>query len=42
MLRKPGRMRWDYSQPKGKLFVCDGKNLWIYTPADNRAGKDVR
>ena len=39
MLRKPGRMRWDYSQPKGKLFVCDGKYLWLYTPADNRAEK---
>jgi outer membrane lipoprotein carrier protein len=36
MQRKPGRMRWDYSEPKGKLFVGDGKNLWIYTPADNR------
>ena len=24
MLRKPGRMRWDYSQPKGKLLVSDG------------------
>jgi outer membrane lipoprotein carrier protein len=39
MLRKPLRMRWDYSQPKGKLFIGDGKNLWIYTPADNRAEK---
>ena len=39
MLRKPGRMRWDYQQPKGKLFVSDGKNLWLYTPADNRAEK---
>jgi len=39
MLRKPGRMRWDYSQPKGKLFICDGKYLWLYTPADNRAEK---
>jgi len=38
-LRKPGRMRWDYSQPKGKLFISDGKYLWIYTPADNRAEK---
>jgi outer membrane lipoprotein carrier protein len=37
MLRKPGRMRWDYSQPKGKLFIGDGKKLWIYTPDDNRA-----
>ena len=39
MLRRPGKMRWDYSQPKGKLFVGDGKNLWIYTPDDNRAEK---
>lgn len=39
MLRKPGRMRWDYTQPKGKLFVSDGKFLWLYTPADNRVEK---
>jgi outer membrane lipoprotein carrier protein len=38
-LRKPGRMRWDYTEPKGKLFLSDGKNLWLYTPADNRAEK---
>jgi outer membrane lipoprotein carrier protein len=37
LLRKPGRMRWEYSEPKGKLFVSDGKSLWLYTPADNRA-----
>jgi outer membrane lipoprotein carrier protein len=36
-LRKPGKMRWDYTEPKGKLFVCDGKYLYLYTPADNRA-----
>jgi outer membrane lipoprotein carrier protein len=39
MLRKPGRMRWDYSQPAGKLFVSDGKLLWLYTPAENRVEK---
>ena len=39
MLRKPGRMRWDYSQPAGKLFISDGKLLWIYTPAENRVEK---
>ena len=38
-LRKPGRMRWDYDQPKGKLFVSDGKYLWLYTPEENRAEK---
>jgi outer membrane lipoprotein carrier protein len=36
LLRKPGRMRWEYSEPKGKLFVGDGKYLWLYSPAQNR------
>ena len=39
LLRKPGRMRWDYSQPKGKLWVSDGKYHWLYTPDDNRVEK---
>ena len=39
VLRKPGKMRWDYDQPKGKLFLSDGKYLWLYTPLDNRAEK---
>jgi len=38
-LRKPGRMRWDYSNPEGKLFVSDGKFLYLYTPASNRVEK---
>ena len=37
VLRKPGKMRWDYEQPKGKLFIGDGKYLWLYTPAENTA-----
>lgn len=39
MLRKPGRMRWDYTDPKDKLFVADGKSLWLYTPTDHRVEK---
>jgi outer membrane lipoprotein carrier protein len=31
LLAKPGRMRWDYSQPAGKLFLLDGKYAWFYT-----------
>jgi outer membrane lipoprotein carrier protein len=38
-LRKPGRMRWEYADPKGKLVVCDGKTLWMYIPSDNRVSK---
>ena len=39
LLRKPGKMRWEYSQPAGKLFVSDGKLLWLYTPSENRVEK---
>jgi outer membrane lipoprotein carrier protein len=35
-LRKPGRMRWDYSTPAGKLFLSDGKNVYLYTPDAKR------
>jgi outer membrane lipoprotein carrier protein len=35
-LRKPGRMRWQYDSPKGKLFLSDGKQMYLYTPASNQ------
>ena len=38
-LRKPGRMRWDYAQPSGKLFVSDGKDVYLYTPDAHRVEK---
>ena len=36
-LRKPGRMRWAYAKPSGKLFLSDGKYIYYYTPASNTA-----
>lgn len=38
-LRKPGRMRWEYSAPTGKVFLADGKDTWLYTPDENRVVK---
>lgn len=38
-LRKQGKMRWDYTQPAGKVFVSDGKNVFLYTARDNRVEK---
>lgn len=38
-LRKPGRMRWEYTQPAGKLFVSDGKQVYLYLPGENRVEK---
>ena len=39
ILRKQGKMRWDYTRPEGKLFVSDGKNVYLYTALDNRVEK---
>jgi len=36
-LSKPGRMRWAYDAPSGKIFVLDGKNAVSYTPGDSQA-----
>jgi outer membrane lipoprotein carrier protein len=34
LLLKPGRMKWDYASPAGKLFLLDGKYAWFYTKGD--------
>lgn len=36
LLRKPGRMRWDYTSTAGKVFVLDGKYGWFYAPGDSQ------
>ena len=36
LLQKPGRMKWDYSSPPGKIFLLDGKYAWFYTAGDAR------
>lgn len=36
-LRRPGKMRWEYEQPRPKLFVSDGKNVWFYVPGEAEA-----
>ena len=32
-------MRWQYTTPEGKLFLSDGKEVYLYTPDDHRAEK---
>lgn len=38
-LKRPGRMRWDYDEPRDKLFVTDGKTAWFYVPGERQARK---
>ena len=39
MLKKPGKMRWDYMQPRAKLFLSDGKTAWFYVPGEQQVRK---
>jgi outer membrane lipoprotein carrier protein len=42
-LKKPGRMRWEYHQPREKLFLTDGKTAYFYVPGEHQARKaDVK
>jgi outer membrane lipoprotein carrier protein len=36
-IKKPGKMRWDYSSPQKKIFVTDGTTAWFYVPGEHQA-----
>ena len=35
-VKKPGKMRWDYTAPEKQLFVSDGSTIYLYVPADKQ------
>src|SRR6266849_4316538 len=36
LVKKPGKMRWDYSAPEPKQFVSDGVKMYSYLPQDKQ------
>jgi outer membrane lipoprotein carrier protein len=36
LVKKPGKMRWDYSAPETKQFVSDGVKMYSYIPQDKQ------
>ena len=36
--KKPGRMRWEFTEPQ-QLLIADGSALWLYQPAERQAIK---
>jgi outer membrane lipoprotein carrier protein len=38
-LRRPGMMRWEYKTPKEKLFVSNGKTVYLYLPEERQVQK---
>ena len=39
LLKKGGKMRWDYKRPAPQQIVSDGTSLWVYTPELNQVNK---
>jgi outer membrane lipoprotein carrier protein len=35
-VKKPGKMRWEYTSPETKLFVSDGHKIYSYIPHDKQ------
>src|SRR5258705_4998903 len=35
-IKKPGKMRWQYTAPEEKLFVSDGVKMYSYIPEDKQ------
>lgn len=36
--KKPGRMRWEFTEPQ-QLLIADGSALWLYQPAERQVIK---
>ncbi|HTI36236.1 MAG TPA: outer membrane lipoprotein chaperone LolA [Vicinamibacterales bacterium] len=35
-IKKPGKMRWEYTSPERKTFVSDGHKIYSFVPADRQ------
>ena len=36
LIKKPGKMKWEYTVPEPKLFVSDGVKMYSYLPHDKQ------
>jgi outer membrane lipoprotein carrier protein len=36
LVKKPGKMRWEYTSPEQKLFVSDGMKMYSYLPQEKQ------
>ncbi|MCP4689289.1 MAG: outer membrane lipoprotein carrier protein LolA [Desulfobacterales bacterium] len=36
LIKRPGKMRWEYETPERQLIITDGVQLWIHRPDDNQ------
>ena len=36
LMKRPGKMYWEYRRPTRKLFVADGRQTYFYVPSENQ------
>lgn len=36
IVKRPGKMRWEYLIPEEQTIITNGKSMWIYRPADKQ------
>ena len=36
LVKKPGKMKWEYTSPEKKLFISDGVRVYQYVPEDRQ------
>jgi outer membrane lipoprotein carrier protein len=36
LIKRPEKMRWEYTQPDEQTIVTDGQTLWMYRPEDQQ------
>jgi outer membrane lipoprotein carrier protein len=36
LIKKPGKMKWNYVSPEEKVFISDGAKIYSYIPADKQ------
>jgi len=41
LLKKPGKMKWNYTTPEEKEFISDGKWLYEYVPAEKAVTRSL-
>jgi outer membrane lipoprotein carrier protein len=39
LIKKPGKMRWNYEKPEVQMYLAAGAVLWLYQPEDKQAIK---
>ncbi len=39
IIKKPGRMKWDYTAPDPQILISDAKALWLFLPEESQVTK---